>query len=187
MKDMIYKPVTKQRWKDLEALFSQDALVNGCWCMYWRLKRKEFQRGFGKENKKKMKRIVLSGIIPGILGYEEKRPVAWCSVAPREDFPVLGRSPVLKPVDDKQVWSIVCFFVLEPYRKQGMMKKLIRGAMDYAGNHGAKLIEAYPVIRSESKDPRYQLYTGVFTTFRQMGFEVAAQRSKLRPVMRKSL
>jgi hypothetical protein len=43
-----------------------------------------------------------------------KGAVGWCSVAPREEFSVLGRSRVLKPVDDTPVWSAVCFFVGGP-------------------------------------------------------------------------
>ncbi len=169
----------------MEELFAQYYLANGCWCMYWRIKRKDFNKGFRGENKAKMKSIVNSGKVPGILAYDGRKPIAWCSVAPREDFPVLKRSPVLRPVDDKPVWSIVCFFVLEQYRKKGMMKILIKGAMSYAKKNGAKLIEAYPVIRKASKDPTYQLYTGVFSVFKEMGFKVAAQRSRIRPIMRK--
>jgi GNAT superfamily N-acetyltransferase len=187
MKRCVFKPVTRKRWKDMEELFIQDSLMNGCWCMYWRVKRNEFNRGFGKTNKAKMKQIVDAGKVPGILGYDGRKPIAWCSVAPREDFPVLKRSPVLKPVDDKPVWSIVCFFVLKPYRKQGMMKVLIQAAMSYAKENGGKLVEAYPVIRKASKDPKYQLYTGVFTAFREMGFKIAVQRSKIRPIMRKAV
>jgi GNAT superfamily N-acetyltransferase len=169
----------------MEALFREDSITNGCWCTYWRIKRKDFNRDFGEKNKKKMKKIVDSGKVPGILAYEGKRPIAWCSVAPREDFPVLTRSPVLKPVDDKPVWSIVCFFVSKDYREKGMMKLLIRAAMDYAKKNGAKLIEAYPVIRKASKDPQCQVYTGVFSVFSEMGFKIVAQRSKIRPIMRK--
>jgi GNAT superfamily N-acetyltransferase len=184
---IVFKPVTKGQWKDMEALFSQDSLVNGCWCMYWRVKRKEFHEGFGNANKRKMKRLIDTGKVPGIIAYKGKQPIAWCSVAPREDFPVLKRSPVLRPVDDKPVWSIVCFFVLAPYRKKGMMKHLIEGAVQYAKERGARFIEAYPVIRNASKAPTYQLYTGVFSVFKEMGFEVIAKRSKIRPIMRKTI
>ena len=90
-------------------------------------------------------------------------------------------------MDDKPVWSIVCFFVLEQYRKKGMMKALIKVAVSYAKEHGAKLIEAYPVIREASKDPSYQLYTGVFSVFKEMGFKIVAQRSRIRPIMRKCI
>jgi GNAT superfamily N-acetyltransferase len=75
--------------------------------------------------------------------------------------------------------------VSKEYRGQGLMKALINAAMSYAKAHGAKFVEAYPVIRKESQSPKYQLYTGVFAVFKEMGFEIVAQRSKIRPLMRK--
>ena len=50
-------------------------------------------------------------VIPGLIGYLDGRPVGWISLGPREDYAKLKRSPVMKPVDDKPVWSIVCFYV----------------------------------------------------------------------------
>src|SRR5512135_1093941 len=106
-----YIPLTRDNWADLEALFSQRGVQNGCWCMYWRIPRQEFQRNYGQGNRLLVKGAVEAGKTPGILAYHEGRPVGWCSIAPREDFPVLRRSPTLRPIDDLPVWSIVCFFV----------------------------------------------------------------------------
>jgi len=52
--------------------------------MAWRLARKEWEAGKGAGNKKALKKIVTSGEVPGILGYVNGEPVAWCAVAPRE-------------------------------------------------------------------------------------------------------
>ena len=104
-------PLTKERWADLEKLFGERGACGGCWCMWWRLKRADFDRQKGNGNKKSLQAIIDSGEVPGILAYWRGEPVAWCSVAPREKFPVLDRSRVLKRVDETPVWSIVCFFV----------------------------------------------------------------------------
>jgi len=104
---MQFHPLTPERWDDFEALFGARGAYSGCWCMWWRLKRKEFEAQQGDGNRAAMKAIVESGRVPGILGYDGDRAVAWCSVAPREDFPSLNRSPVLKRLDDEPVWSIV--------------------------------------------------------------------------------
>ena len=84
------------------------------------LRRKEYDNLRGTGTKKKMKTLVNSGTIPGILAYENDKPVGWCSVAPRENFPVLENSKVLKRIDDQPVWSVVCFFINKEYRKQGL-------------------------------------------------------------------
>jgi GNAT superfamily N-acetyltransferase len=181
--EFTFAPVTIDKWPDLEALFSEHGVQNGCWCMYWRIPRAECQRNYGEGNKQALKRIVESGIVPGILAYHDKKPVGWCSVAPREDFPVLGRSPTLKPVDDKPVWSIVCFFVSKHYRRGGLTRLLIKAAIQYAFEQGASIIEAYP-IDPRAKYIEYERYSGLTTTFAKAGFKEVLRRSDRKPIMR---
>ncbi len=181
---VIYKPVTASEWPDMQALFEQGHEYRGCWCMYWRIKRSEFDGQYGDRNKQAMGRIIQSGRVPGILAYLDGEPIGWCSVAPREHFPVLDRSRTLKRVDDQPVWSIVCFFVARPYRGQGLSKALVRAAIEYARESGARIVEAYPLIPEESKSPQYGVFMGLASTFRQLGFEEVARRSRMRPIMR---
>jgi len=152
--------------------------------MYWRVKRSEFHRGYGEPNKEAMHSIVMSGKIPGIMAYLENIPMGWCSVAPREEFLVLDRSPTLKRVDDKPVWSIICFYASEEHRGRGIMGSLIKAAVGYAASMGAEIVEAYPVVPEKAWDPRHEVYTGVESTFKRLGFVEAARRSERRIVMR---
>ena len=113
--------LTPERWTDFEELFGERGAAGGCWCMWWRLTQREFDAQKGEGNRRAMKAIVDSGRVPGVLAYHEGQPVGWCSVAPREEFPRLGRSRILKPVDDEPVWSVVCFFIVisnDPRAKQ---------------------------------------------------------------------
>ncbi len=184
--EVSFRPVTPANWPDLVTLFSEHGVQNGCWCMYWRVPRAECQRNYGEGNKQALKKIVDSGRIPGILAYHVGRPVGWCSVAPREDFPVLGRSPTLKPVDDQQVWSIVCFFISRTYRRGGLTSLLIKAAIGYAGERGAHIIEAYP-IEVNAKYIEIERYSGLTTTFLKAGFKEALRRSDRKPIMRYSI
>ncbi|MFH0931574.1 MAG: GNAT family N-acetyltransferase, partial [Candidatus Zixiibacteriota bacterium] len=115
--DLKFNTVTPKRWKDLENLFGERGACGGCWCMWWRLSRSQFNKQKGEGNRKALKKIVDSGEIPGILAYADGKPIGWCSVAPREGFPVLERSRILKRIDEKPVWSVVCFFVAKPFRR----------------------------------------------------------------------
>jgi len=90
--------------------------------MWPRLRRSNFQKQKGPGNKKAMKRLVQSGPPPGLLAYDDGRPVAWCALAPRETYHALANSRILKPVDDQPVWSVVCFFVAKPYRRSAPLK-----------------------------------------------------------------
>jgi len=178
-------PVTPERWPDLETLFGERGASSGCWCMWWRLPRAQFQRQAGRKNKEALKAIVDSGEPPGLLAYAEGEAIAWCSVGPRPAFGALERSRTLKRVDDAPVWSVVCFFVAKPYRGRGVMVPLLTAAVEYARAHGATIVEGYPV------EPTQRLsgdrgYVGVVSAFRKAGFVEVLWRGT-RPIMRRSL
>jgi GNAT superfamily N-acetyltransferase len=155
MASLAFHPLTPDRWVDFEALalFGPRGAIRGCWCMWWRIKRKEFEANKDAGNKAAMKAIVHSGHVPGLLAYDGRLPVGWVSVAPRADFPVLGRSPILKPVDDKPVWSIVCFFIHRDYKGQGLSHRLLDAAVRHASAHGATIIEGYPIAPKAGEGP----------------------------------
>jgi GNAT superfamily N-acetyltransferase len=182
--ELEYFPVTPERWDDLEQLFGPRGAIGGCWCMWWRIKRKDFEHQQGKANQAAMREIVASGRVPGILAYASGEPIAWCSIAPREDFPVLDRSPVLKRVDDQPVWSVVCFFVAKGYRNQHMSSRMLTAAVDYAVQNGANIIEGYPITPKKDQAPDIYIFTGLESTFVKAGFVEVARRSESRPLMR---
>jgi GNAT superfamily N-acetyltransferase len=180
-----FHPVTPERWGDLETLFGERGAYSGCWCMWWRLPRAQFEQQIGQKNKEALKAIVDSGEPPGLLAYAEGEPIAWCSVGPRPVFTALERSRTLKRVDDAPVWSVVCFFVAKPFRRRGVMVPLLTAAVEYARAHGAKIVEGYPV-EPEKALSGCSGYTGVVSAFRRAGF-VEVLRRGTRPIMRRFL
>jgi len=182
--NLSFKPVTPENWDDLVALFGPRGASGGCWCMWFRLSRSQFEQQKGEGNKQALYQIVKSGEAPGILAYKDKQPVGWCSIAPRERFVSLERSRVLKRVDDKPVWSVVCFYVAKPYRRKGIMLSLLRAAVDYAASQGAKIIEGYPIEPKKGVTPDVFAYHGLSSIFLQTGFQEVARRSQTHPIMR---
>ena len=142
--DLKFRPLTLDKWNDLEQLFGENGACGGCWCMYWRLTRKKFTEQLGNINRRAFKKIVKSSEIPDIIAYSKGKPVGWISIAPREQFPALERSQTLKRIDDKPVLSIVCFFIDKSFRKKGITRLLIKNALDYAKENGANIVEGYP-------------------------------------------
>ena len=179
-----FVPVTRDRWSDFETLFGERGACGGCWCMFWRLARKDFESQKGEGNRKAMRAIVQSGKIPGILAFSQGRPVAWCSVAPRSDFPALARSRILKPIDNLPVWSISCFFVEKKYRRQGLSFQMIQAAVDYVKKNGGTVVEAYPVEPRKDKMADAFAWTGLASAFVKAGFKECARRSETRPIVR---
>ena len=142
----------------------------------------ESQKGAG--NKQAMKALVESGATPGILAYANGRPVGWCAVAPRECYPALGRSRVLKAVDDIPVWSISCLFVRKAHRGQGVSVELIRAAVRFVAERGGVVVEGYPVEPKTDNMPAAFAWTGLASAFLQAGFFEHRRGSETRPIMR---
>lgn len=179
-----FRALTPDRWKDLERLFGERGACGGCWCMWWKMKRSEFKQHKGQANKKAFKKLVASGEVPGIIAYSKAEPVGWCALAPREKYPLLESSRTLGRVDDQPVWSVVCFFVARPFRGQGLTKRLLEAAVQYAHKQGAKIVEGYPVDPKKKPMPAAFAYTGLESAFRAVGFEEVLRRSETRPIMR---
>lgn len=180
-----FHPLTADRWQDFEILFGEHGACGGCWCMAWRLTGKQFDEQKGSPNKKAMRTIVARGDQPGVLAYVDGEAVGWCSVAPREVFVRLESSRVLKPVDEKPVWSISCFFIAKEHRRKGLSVKLLKAAIDFVRQRGGRIIEGYP--NEPKKDqPDVFMWTGLAASFAKAGFKEVARRGS-RPIFRYEL
>lgn len=179
-----FHPLTSERWSDLEKLFGPRGATGGCWCMFWRLTRSEYEQLKGNGNKALFKNLVDSGEFTGLLAYAGEVPAGWISFGPREGYDALERSRILARVDDEPVWSVVCFFVAKKFRKAGITQKLLEAAREFARQHGARLLEGYPIEPKKDEVPPVFAYTGFANTFREVGFNEVARRSETRPIMR---
>jgi GNAT superfamily N-acetyltransferase len=182
------RPVTPSRWDDLETLFGPSGAYSGCWCMWFRETSAEFDRNGNVGNRKALAALVRKNRQPGLLAYVDDRPAGWVSVAPRDEFGRIERSPVLKPLDDRPVWSVVCFFIDKRFRGRGLGKRLLDAAVDHAARKGARVIEAYP------RDPgtgrgvtNAEAFVGLLPMFEAAGFREVARRSTDRPIVRREV
>lgn len=140
----------------------------------------------GIDNKEQLRDLVDAGTVPGLVGYLDDAPVGWISLGPREDYLKLRRSPVMKPVDDAEVWSILCTYVAKVHRGKGLQHKLLAGAVDYARDHGVRLLEAYPVDKPERSGDDF-MFLGSRGLYERAGFVEVVRRSPTRLVMRRAL
>ncbi len=176
-------PLTADRWADLETLFGVHGAYGNCWCMWFRLSSREWEAQAGDQRKQGLHELVDGGTPPGLLAYDGEKPVGWISLGPHPDFKRLEKSRLAKPVDDRPVWSVVCFYVEKHYRRQGLTVAMLKAGIDFARQNGATILEGYPVDDSGDKPDPF-VYVGLYDAFVKAGFEVAARRLEHRPIMR---
>jgi GNAT superfamily N-acetyltransferase len=185
LKQFTIEPLTHENWGKFVQLFGDRGACGNCWCMYYRRSKSMFNEGKAEDgNKRAMKDIVWADKPAGLLGLLDGQAVAWCAFAPREDFIKLKSSRVHKPIDDKPVWSIPCFFIDKNFRNLGISTELLKGVIIYAQKNGIKVIEAYPAIPTKEKLPDSFLWIGLYKSFERAGFEVVDNTSRNRPMVR---
>jgi GNAT superfamily N-acetyltransferase len=177
------RPLTEDLFSDLEEVFGDRGVTRSCFCMHWR--RPDGGFGDDRDNRDRFAEVVSEGPPPGLIGHIDELPVGWVQVGPRDLFPALGRSRLLKPVDDVEPWTINCFVVRVGYRSRGIGKGLLDAAVAYAVAQGAQVIEAYPVDGERASVVDY--YTGTLGMFSEHGFTELIRRNDTRPIVRLSL
>jgi GNAT superfamily N-acetyltransferase len=173
------EPLDRPRWDDLVTLFGRGGANSGCWCMWWRLRAKEWSAGAGAAahdpvcgNKAAFEAVVTGGEPTGLLAYDDGLAVGWCAVAPRPAYPRLLRSTTIAPLDPDEagVWSVSCFFVKRSHRARGLGHTMLAAAIDWATEQGASVIEGYPVETDGARHSSGDFFTGTVSQFERAGF-----------------
>jgi ribosomal protein S18 acetylase RimI-like enzyme len=137
-------PATAERWDDVQALFEGHGSL-GCWRQYWRLSSSDYSRrgpGSGEVN---LKNQVNDGPPPGLIAYADGNPAGWLGFWPRDRLERLVRSRTIPRLDDRPVWAIVGFMIRGGYRRKGVARALLNGAVEFARSAGVRALEAYPI------------------------------------------
>jgi GNAT superfamily N-acetyltransferase len=174
MAELLYTPVDNSNWTDLEKLFECKGGPHNCWCMVWRNMKEGTDRANKADKKASLGNYVQNQNPVGLLCYDNSEAIAWCSIAPRESYRELSGDNSLT-----HVWSLVCFFIKKEYRQKGITKELVKQALKYAKDNGAKYVEAYPV---DLESPSYR-FMGFKPTFDKVGFAFKHKIGQRRYIM----
>lgn len=185
--DLDFRPLMPDRWRDLEALFGSKGGCGGCWCMWYRLPRAEYEAGKGQVNRRRFLERVKDRArsAPGVLAYAEPGAIGWCAVAPREEYARLRTTRTLRAPDDQPAWAILCLFVSRPWRSAGVSVRLIDAATQFAFERGALVVEAYPVVPRDAPIPPVFASLGTLSAYLRAGYEVVSRPSEARAVVRR--
>jgi GNAT superfamily N-acetyltransferase len=172
---LVVEPLTPERFDALSALFKEGGDPSSCWCMFWRVRGKDFSGAKVPELRGRLAQLAAGPLAPGLVAFRGHRAVGWCSLGPREDFERLEHSRVIPRVDEERVWSIVCFAVSKTARGEGVAGTLLEAAVKWAGQQGAKILEAYPVATEPGSTVNAEsAYTGTLPMFEHAGFKVVS-------------
>jgi GNAT superfamily N-acetyltransferase len=160
--------------------------------MFFRMPGMSWQNASAASNRADLEKLSHNEVAPGLVAYRDGRAIGWVALAPRTDYARLTTSKILKPVDDTPVWSIVCFVVSKDARRSGVAHALLAAAIAYAADHGATVLEAYPVSSERGRVSPADAYHGTQSMFERAGFSVVEVRqwnaaSPKRPIMRLEL
>jgi predicted GNAT family acetyltransferase len=184
------RPLRRNDFGVIETLFGARGACGGCWCMVWRSEfgGKRWRESLGEPNRLAFERLVSSGSVHGVLAFDGKEPVGWCSIGPRGDFPGLARSRVLQTDWSETTWSVTCFFIPTRHRGKGVATAMLEAAVELAKTRGATAIEGYPqkMLASGAPLPGPFAWTGVPALFEHCGFE-RANPGEGRPIYLKKL
>jgi len=167
-------PATSERFDDLATVLGpKNPGSSVCWCLSHRIDAKTNRALVGPARGEYVRGLCGRDVAPGVLAYDDGEVVGWAAVAPRAELP-FARSRKIPHVDDRPVWSIWCLRVRPGRRGRGIAHALLAGAVAYARDCGAPVVEGYPVDNEGEKVDLTMAYVGTRRLFEHAGFTKAA-------------
>jgi GNAT superfamily N-acetyltransferase len=162
-------PAGPDRWDDVVTIMGGPGDV-GCWCQAPRGVAVGYRKAEPGARETALRSQLGEEPPAGILAYVDGDVAGWCGFGVRTQLPRLERSRTIPKVDDKPVWSILCFKVRVGFRRRGVAAALLDGVIDYARRSGAPGVEAYPIDPEGGRVDVSFGYVGVTPMFEKVGF-----------------
>ena len=183
------EPLTARLWPALEDLFGPQGPCYGCWCNHFRMPQRLRKPLLGDGARRLFEERVRRGPPPGVLAFAGETCVGWLQVGPRAHVPEWNNprrasTPLPDaPAEDIGNWAASCFFVRRGFRGKGVTGALLDGAVAFARESGARLIEA-AAMDNRDKRSAEGLYVGPESVFLRAGFIEVARQKPGRPLLR---
>lgn len=172
---IVVHPATHARFDDVRTMVGpKNPTSSVCWCLSHRIPAKDNRELAGQDRADFVEALTRKRTKPGVLAYDGDEVVGWAAVAPRADLP-FARSTKIPHVDDQDAWSVWCIRVRPGHRGRGISHVLLEGAVAYAVQRGAPVVEGYPVDNQGEKVDLTMAYVGTKALFEAAGFTQAAE------------
>ncbi|MGA9596528.1 MAG: GNAT family N-acetyltransferase [Acidimicrobiia bacterium] len=185
MSDYLVKPLGPDTWDAFAALVERhNGVWGGCWCTFFHATSPDTPEG----NRSIKQGLVSAGEAHAALVFDGDRAVAWCQYGPADELPnVQHNKQYLAELDIVPDYRITCFFVDRDYRRHGMARVALDGALQLIAQAGGGVVESYPQDTDGKKTSASFLYNATRSMFEQAGFTYTRSKGKNHSVMRKTV
>lgn len=183
------RPLGQGDWPLVETLFGEKGACGGCWCMYWRVPHggQAFDALLGPPARSALYGLIEAGKVHALLAVDDGQPVGWLCLGPVGDFPRISTVKALRHASQPDTWTVVCLYLDRHARRKGLGTRLLAAAREYAFDHGASVLEGYPVtVRPGSRMADAFAWTGVPAMFERAGFSHVERGPETRGIWRAS-
>jgi ribosomal protein S18 acetylase RimI-like enzyme len=161
-----------------------------CYCHFYHVpKAIPWKSLDGNANRTAMTARIEAAEMDGFLAYAANDVVGWLNAQPLTKLPhCMTRMGIAAPrldVPPHLAAAIVCFVIAPAWRRRGVARALVDGALESFAARGIRAVDAFPFKAGDSTAATDH-YHGPPSLFREAGFEVLAEHKDL-TVMRKRL
>jgi GNAT superfamily N-acetyltransferase len=189
-------PANEASWEDLRAIFGDRGYAAYCQCQKYKMHSwaewRELQVAGRMERLREETQCGYpsASTTSGLVAYVDGEPAGWCAVEPRTAYPRLLRTPVPwkgrdEDKSDDEIWAVICFATRAGFRRRGVSRALAHATVEFARQHGARALEAYPMITEPGEEITWgETNVGTRSIFADAGLIEVSHPTLRRVVMR---
>jgi GNAT superfamily N-acetyltransferase len=182
MSEYSVKPLDTTTWDDFVGLAERNnGIWGGCWCTWFHAPKAERHH---EGNRAFKERMVNEGRAHAALVFDDDLAVAWCEFGTPEELPqIYHRKEYEAGSEQRPDYRLTCFFVDKDYRRKGVSRVALDGALELIAEAGGGFVEAYPHDTQGKKVSASFLYNGTRSLFEEAGFQYDRPKGKSNCVM----
>jgi GNAT superfamily N-acetyltransferase len=187
MSEYSIKPLDAETWDAFVRLCEKHSGMGfgGCWCTWFHPRTgddwTETEPGLPYKE-----RLVRNGRAHAALVFDGADAVGWCQYGPPAELPrIYHRKEYEAGLVSSPDYRLTCIFVDRNYRRQGVARVAVDGALELIAQAGGGVVEAYPHDTAGKKMSASFIYDGTRSMFEKAGFEYERPKGKGNCVMRK--
>lgn len=189
------RPLSTDTWDAFVALCDRHGGggFGGCYCTWFHRAAHSAPKPDGPQPSAERTRdykhnLVETGHAHSALVFDGEAAVGWAQYGSPDELPgIMHRKEVEAAGDPSPDWRITCVFVDRRYRRRGVARVAVEGALDLIRQAGGGTVESYPQDTAGRKVSASFLYNATRSVFEQAGFSYIRPKGKNHCIVRKSV